>query len=194
MPRTVEIIERKTIFKKFIFVIEEATLRHELFDGTLSAPMTRLNLERGDAIAAILHDPASDEILLVEQFRFPTFDKSGGWVVETAAGMIDTGETPADAAHREIEEETGYRLTALKPIQTFYLTPGGSSERIHLFYGAIERANRFGTGGGLLSEGENIREVVLPLIEAFTRLDAGGFDDAKTIIALQWMRLGKHRA
>lgn len=194
MQHTVEIIERKQIFKKFIFAIEEATLRHTLFDGTLSDPITRLNLERGDAIAVLLHDATRDEVLLVEQFRFPTLDKSGGWLVEVAAGMIDraAGETPADAAHREVEEETGYKLASLKPISTFYLSPGGSSERIHLFYAAITRESKASQGGGLLSEGEYIREIALPLAEVYARLDRGEINDAKTIIALQWMRLGGH--
>jgi ADP-ribose pyrophosphatase len=194
MSRRVEIISRSVIFKKFIFTIEEATLRHERHDGSMSQPMTRLNLERGDAIAAILHDPATDTVLLTEQFRFPTLDRSGGWLTEIAAGMIDAGETPEDAARREIEEETGYRVTKLIPLQTFYLSPGGSSERIHLFYAAITRADRAGAGGGLASEGEDIREVALPLTEAFALLDSSAFADAKTIIALQSMRLGRHLA
>jgi ADP-ribose pyrophosphatase len=194
MQRRVEVVSRSVIFRKLVFTIEEATLRHTRHDGGMSREITRLSLERGDAIAAILHDPHTDTVLLTEQFRFPTLDKSGGWLIEVAAGMIDKGETPEDTARREIEEETGYRVTTLTPIQTFYLSPGGSSERIHLFYAAITRDARVGQGGGLTSEDEDIREVALPLSEAFAWLDAGECADAKTIIALQWMRLGRHRA
>ena len=44
------------------------------------------------------------EIILVRQFRAPI----GKWVLEMPAGLIDEGETPSEAAIRELEEETGY--------------------------------------------------------------------------------------
>lgn len=55
-------------------------------------------------ILAILEKPSGPEVLLEKQFRPPT----GKIVVEFPAGMVDEGETPEQAAVRELREETGY--------------------------------------------------------------------------------------
>jgi ADP-ribose pyrophosphatase len=55
-------------------------------------------------ILAILDKPTGPEVLLEKQFRPPT----GKVVVEFPAGMVDEGETPEQAAIRELREETGY--------------------------------------------------------------------------------------
>lgn len=55
-------------------------------------------------ILAILDKPTGPEVLLEKQFRPPT----GKVVVEFPAGMVDQGETPEQAAVRELREETGY--------------------------------------------------------------------------------------
>lgn len=55
-------------------------------------------------ILAILEKPTGPEVLLEKQFRPPT----GKIVVEFPAGMVDEGETPTQAAVRELREETGY--------------------------------------------------------------------------------------
>jgi len=47
MDRTVNIIHRQEIFKRFVFRIDELKLQHERFDGTMSAEITRLVLNRG---------------------------------------------------------------------------------------------------------------------------------------------------
>ena len=45
---------------------------------------------------------------------------------------------------REIEEEIGYRVrkSALKRIGMFYVSPGGTSERIVLFYARVKASQR----------------------------------------------------
>jgi ADP-ribose pyrophosphatase len=48
--------------------------------------------------------------------------------------MVDKNETPEAAIRREILEETGYNVEKLKHISTFYVSPGGSSERIMLLF------------------------------------------------------------
>lgn len=45
-----------------------------------------------------------EEVVLVKQFRFGVWQPS----LEIPGGMVDPGETPLDAAVRELEEETGY--------------------------------------------------------------------------------------
>lgn len=42
--------------------------------------------------------------LVISQYRPPL----RAWSIEFPAGLIDEGETPEEAARRELEEETGY--------------------------------------------------------------------------------------
>lgn len=191
MSKKVTIIEEKEDYKRAIFKVIAARLQHEKYDGTMSAEMTRLNLERGDAVAAIMHDPVNDTILLIEQFRYPTYGKTGdGWIVELPAGIVEKDEEPVKTMEREIQEETGVRTGALRHIYTFFLSPGGSSERILLFYGSLDVSQKVEVGG-VKAEHEDIRTMVIPVDEALEKLKNREIEDAKTILALQWLMLNR---
>lgn len=188
MPKRV-IIEgdKKRILDDF-FKVEEVHLSFEKFDGSMSKIVRRLNFERGDSVAAVLHHKERDAVILISQFRYPTYEKGPGWLAETVAGMIDEGEVPEDAMRREILEETGYRVEKLVHISNFYLSPGGSSERIFLYYAEVSGTGPAEKGGGLASENEDIQLTELSTGEAFRQLDRGEIQDAKTIIGLMWLR------
>lgn len=193
MKRRVEILDKKEIFHKFIFRIEEVRLRHERFDGTMSRDLVRLNINRGDSVAAIVHNPADDTILLTDQFRYSTYEKSGGWIYELPAGTVEQDEDPADTMRREMLEETGFEVDLLHHIATFYLSPGGTSERIVLFYARLDSDEPSGQGGGMEYEGEDIRTQVITIDQALAMLQAGEITDAKTLIGLQWLALNRTR-
>jgi ADP-ribose pyrophosphatase len=186
-PRNVEIARRAIVFDDF-FQIEEAYLRHEKFDGTMSETVRRLSFERGDGVAALVVNTDAQTVLLVEQLRYPTLKKGDGWIVEIIAGMLEPDESPEACIRREILEETGYRARTLRHVSTFYTSPGGTSERIHLYYGEVTDAGKVAAGGGADHEGEDIRVLAMPLREAWDALDAGRFQDAKTLIALMWLK------
>ena len=187
----VEIIEKKELFKKYFFRIVEARLRHEKFDGSMSTEISRLSFERGDAVSAIMHNPADDTIVMIEQFRYPAYAKTGGWLIEFPAGVVEEGEDPADTMHREIEEETGYRASALQHIHTFFVSPGGSSERIFQYYARIDPADRINGGGGLDEESEDIRVLHPTIDEALDLMRQGRITNATAIIGLQWLQLNR---
>ena len=84
----------------------------------MSEPVSRLVLERGDSVAVLLYRPETRQIVLVNQFRYPTYEKGPGWIVETLAGVVDPGEDPEDAARREVLEESGYALRDLVHLST----------------------------------------------------------------------------
>lgn len=186
MVRRVKIIERKQVFQQSIFRIEQTTLQHERFDGAMSEPIVRVSLERGDGVTAVIYDREREAVLLIEQFRYPTYGKGDGWLLELPAGMLKPDEDPTEAMRRELVEETGCDTPDLTHVHTFFLSPGGSSERIFLYYAALTPSDCTGAGGGLDSEGEDIRSawVTLPRLRAM--LDAHEIQDAKTLIGLQW--------
>lgn len=189
MPEKVEVLKRERVFDEAIFRIERVTLRHERYDGTMSEPQIELNLDRGDSAAAVVHNRDKGTVLLIEQFRYATVENDSGWLHEIPAGMVENGEDPAGTIIREVAEETGYRIESLRFIGSFYLSPGGTSERIHLFYAPVRSADHTESGGGRREEGEDIRLLEEPLETVYQRLDRGEIKDAKTLIGLQWLRL-----
>jgi ADP-ribose diphosphatase len=68
-------------------------------------------------------------ILLVRQYRVPARD----YLWELPAGRLDKGETPLQAARRELIEETGYRAKHWKKLVTFYPSPGYVAEKMTIF-------------------------------------------------------------
>jgi nudix-type nucleoside diphosphatase (YffH/AdpP family) len=183
----VELFTKKRIFDRF-FKIDELNLRFERFNGAMTPPLTRLVFERGDSVAAVILNTDNRRLILTNQFKAPTYEKGPGWIIEIVAGIVDPGETPEKALHRELLEETGYRASAARPITTFYVSPGGSSERIFLYYVEVKSADRIAPGGGVPAEGEDIQLVELTLAEALTAVSSGEIMDAKTIIGLMWLK------
>src|SRR5215469_15964449 len=118
LMKRVVIQRRERVYDGF-FKLDETHLSYERFDGTMSEPVSRLALERGDSAAVLLYRPESRQIVLVNQFRYPTYEKGPGWIVETLAGVVDPGEDPEDAARREVLEESGYALRDLVHLSTF---------------------------------------------------------------------------
>ncbi len=189
MPKRVDILNRAEVFQKSIFRMEAITFRYETYAGDMSADIQRLSLDRGDSVAAVVHETKQNVLIFTEQFRISTYDKGPGWLLELPAGILEAGEAPDRAMRRELEEEIGYRVSSLQHINTFYLSPGGISERVFLFYARVSTTQRVSMGGGLAAEGENIRVVTLPVPEALHRIQSGKIVDAKTIIGLQWLKL-----
>jgi nudix-type nucleoside diphosphatase (YffH/AdpP family) len=179
----VNVIAKRRVFNDF-FKIDEVELRYRKFNGEMSRPVTRLVFERGDAVAAVLFNTDTRRLIFVRQFRPPCYEKGPGWMTEIIAGMIDPGEKPDQAIRREVFEETGYRVRDARAISTFYLSPGGSSERIFLYYAEVGNATHEGAGGGIGSEDEDIQLVEMSVSEAIAGLSEDGFCDAKTMIGL----------
>lgn len=180
-------IKKKTRLLDDFFKVEEVQLRYERFDGDMSPLVRRLNLERGDSVAVLLFNPKKQRILLVNQFKYPAYAKGPGWITETVAGMIGTDESPESAARREVEEETGYKVSRLEHVSTFYVSPGGSSERIILYYAEVDDTDKFDAGGGVAKEEEDIMTVDLSLTEALEQIQNGEIADAKTIVGIFWL-------
>lgn len=80
------------------------------------------------AAGTVVTDPERG-VLMLWRHRFIT--DTWGW--EIPAGRIDPGETPAEAAEREVLEETGWRPTGLQPMAVYQPTNGLSDQRFHLF-------------------------------------------------------------
>lgn len=186
-PR-VEILDKTVCYDGF-FRLERYRLRHRLFSGAWSRVLTRELFERGHAAAVLPYDPDRDAVVLVEQFRIGALEAPGSpWLLEIVAGIIEREETPEDVVRREAVEEANCQIQELIHIYDYFVSPGGTSERISLFCGKVDTASVGGLGG-LAEEAEDIRVIVVPCAEAIAHMHAGKINSAAPIIALQWLQI-----
>ena len=186
----VEIVSKKRSFNGF-FAIDTLTLRHKRFDGRWTGNFTRELFERGEAVCVLLYDPNKDCVVLAEQFRIGALaDQRSPWLLELVAGMAEPGESYDDVAMRETEEEAGCQFYKLLPICNYWVSPGGTSERVQLYCGLIDSE---GVGGihGLEQENEDIRLHTLGFDDAYQAVVTGEINNAATIMALQWLKIHK---
>lgn len=180
--RNFTVVNRERVYSGFQS-IDELTIHFEDPDGSHSHELKRLVVERGNAVGVLVHDTGADTILLAKQFRAAMIEHGEPWLAEIAAGMIDEGENPEEAARREVEEELGYRLRELVNLGEMYATPGGSSEMLTLFYASVSETDRVNDGGGT-DEHEDIEIIRIPRQQAIDMVNHGQLRDAKTQIAI----------
>ena len=125
---------------------------------------------------------AADNVLLVSQFRLP----AGKTLLEIPAGSTNADEDPADAARRELAEETGFRPRKLERLAAFYPAPGFLTEYLHLFLATDLEPQHLDA-----DDDEAIELVRMPAAEAIARAARGEFDDGKTLVGL--LALGARR-
>jgi ADP-ribose pyrophosphatase len=172
--------------------ILKVSLRHSLFAGGMSPVISRELMERGQAVAVLLYDQQRDAVIMIEQFRIGAIhDSNGAWLLELVAGMIEEGEQPEQVAQRESMEESGCEIKKLELIGNYYVSPGGCSEKIMLYFAAIDSHGLDGTIAGVDHESEDIRVRVLPWGEVETMLTAGEINNATALIGLQWLQIQK---
>lgn len=124
-------------------------------------------------------------LLLVEQPRRPVRTT----VIELPAGLAGDepgarGEALAEAARRELEEETGYACDALEVMCEGPSSAGLTSEVLTVF--RARGVRRVGAGGGVAGEAITLHEVPLAEVHAFlrARTAAGALVDPKVYAAL----------
>ena len=192
----VNIFEKTTPFEGY-FRIDRYRLRHRLFEGGWSGELTREIFERGHAVAVLLYDPDLDTLVFIEQFRCGALAAASSpwfgagfspWLLECIAGIIEDGESPEEVARREAVEEAGCEIGEIVPVCHYLVSPGGTSESLFVFCGRVDAQNAGGVHG-LTEEHEDIRVLAVPSAEAFRWLDEGRFNNAMTLIAMQWFRM-----
>jgi len=190
-PLTVDDVrlEKKEVVYQGFFRMEKLTLGHKRFNGEWMGPFSRELFERGQAVCVLLYDPARDAVVLVEQFRVGALnDERSPWLIELVAGMVEEGETLEEVALRECTEEAGAAPERLIPVCDYWVSPGGTSEKVAIYCGLIDSAE-FGGLHGLDDEHEDIRVFTVPFDDAFKAVEQGIINNAATIMAIQWLKI-----
>ena len=168
----------------------QITQRERVFNGHFKVNQLLVKNEKGEelkreqfapghAVAALVFDTVQQRYVLTRQFRVGAERE----LPEIAAGMIDGDESPETAVRREIHEELGYEIDQLTRIVEMWPSPGTSAETIVVYYAEVSR--KTGAGGGLAEENEVIEVLTFSREELFGQV----FQDAKTMLAVQWVQL-----
>lgn len=128
--------------------------------------------------SAVMLAADQDRVLLVKQFRLPA--QKDLW--ELPAGKVDEGETPLEAAKRELIEETGYHAETWEPLVAYYPSPGFVEEKMNLFV-----ATKLTKGEATPMEDERIEVRWFGREELRRMISAGEIEDGKTLVGfLLW--------
>jgi ADP-ribose pyrophosphatase len=125
----------------------------------------------GSAVMMAVDD--RKRILLVRQYRLP----ARKYLWELPAGRLDPGETPLQAARRELAEETGYRARRWNKLVMFYPSPGYVAERMTIFL-----ATGLSAGQAAPMDDERIETRWFTAKEIEQAIRSGRIVDAKTMI------------
>lgn len=167
--------------------LEKISYEHPNRKGEMEAH-TREIVRRSPCTTILLYDEERKTILLTEQLRVPVFlnENKSEHLLEACAGIMDKGEYPEECVIREVEEETGYRISHIKRVAEAYSSPGFSTEYVYYFTGEYTPEVKVAEGGGLDTEGEDIKNVELSYEKAKELLLTGKIRDAKTMVLLQY--------
>ena len=123
------------------------------------------------------------QLLLIRNKR----EAVGQILVELPAGTLEKGESAMNCAGRELLEETGYLAGKIKPLGSFFTSPGILSEKMYAFVAYdLEQSQQ------ALEEGEEIELHTASVEQAMDMIRSGQIADGKTIAALVMYQM--HRA
>jgi ADP-ribose pyrophosphatase len=151
------------------------------------ASFEREVLMSGVVVGVLPIDFQRQQVVLTRQFRLGGHLAFGrGEMVEIAAGRVDLGECPEDAARRECHEEIGTYPLKLTRLFGFTPAPALSDEFMILFLAHVD-AGKTSNWAGIPHENEEITVVRHSVADAIELLNAGLLHSGPTIIALQWL-------
>lgn len=166
-----EMLNRNVIYSGRVFDVVKRQYR--LPDGRVA---TYDLVEHSGAVTLVPIDPQGN-LLFVRQYRVGA-DLD---LLELPAGVLEAGEDPAEGAAREVREETGMAAGELRPLGTFYMAPGYSTELMHVFL-----ATQLFSSPLPADDDEFLKLEKIPVAQALDMARQGQIQDGKSLAAL-WM-------
>ena len=175
------------------YLLKKTTFDFQRSNGSWQT-VSRETYDRGNGAVVLLVNFRKRTLILTRQFRYPAFVNglSDGMLLEACAGLLDSDD-PEETIRREVEEETGFRISLPRKLFELYMSPGSVTEKLFFFTAEYDHSDRVSSGGGDQAEGEDIEIVELPFDEAFSMIDRGEILDAKTLILLQRLAMAVDR-
>ena len=157
-------------------------------DNGKSVQQVREVYDRGNGATILLYNRQKGTVVLIEQFRMPTYvnGNPGGMLLEACAGLLDN-DSPEECIRREAMEETGYQVDKVQKLFEAYMSPGGVTEIVYFFAAEYHPDQKITDDVGV--EDEVIDVVELPFSEAIAMIADGRIKDGKTIMLLQYAQI-----
>jgi ADP-ribose pyrophosphatase len=171
-----ELLETRRVYEGRVVNLRVDTLR-----GADGRPHEAEIVEHAQAVAVIVR-PQPGHLLLVRQYRRPLGREN--W--EIVAGSMDPGESPEEAALRELREETGYRGRHAERLWSAYTAPGFCEELLHFCV-----VDDYEIGEPEPDGDEQIELGVFSLETLWRKIQLDELPDAKTQIAVLWALNGR---
>lgn len=159
--------------KTFEVIYDSPRFRIEKKEYVIQNGMAKQGIVISPRDAVAIMPVSGDHCFLLKQYRFPIDE----YIYEVPAGAIEQGESPEEAAHRELIEETGLCALQLIPFGFIYLAPGYSTERLWLY----EAVDLTPSDQYKMDEDEVIEVVKLDICEMLAMIREGDIVDAKTM-------------
>lgn len=131
-------------------------------------------VEHSDSVCMVPLDEEGN-VLLVRQYRKPTESA----LLELPAGGIEEGESPEQAALRELQEEVSHVAGNLRPLAGFWLAPGWCDEYMYAFLATDLKPSDMEQDYDEMVETRRV-----PLAQTLDLIRDGEICDAKSIAAL----------
>jgi ADP-ribose pyrophosphatase len=166
----------KPVFSQSLFKGSFLSLRRDTYKlGQVL--MDRDIVEHADA-AVILPFVYPNQLYLIKQYRYGVQD----FLIEAPAGSLELGETPEQAAYRELKEETGFLSSSLVSLGKAYSMPGCCTECLHFFI-----ALDLKSGPTSFDQDENIELMSYTIDEVQILMQKGIIQDSKTLLSLFYL-------
>lgn len=173
--------EEKTVKTEPIFQGRVISLQVDTVELPNGKTSTRELIKHPGAVAVIALT-ADKKLVMVEQYR-KALERT---LIEIPAGKLEPGEEPEKTAIRELEEETGYTCEKMEHVISFYTSPGFADEIVHVFL--AKKLRKLDTKKEL-DEDEFVELLEVTLEEAEQLIEGRRIYDAKTVFAVQFLRL-----
>lgn len=178
-----KVVSKEKVFDNF-FIVQKVEVEVSN-DGDTA---TRYYVDKVQGAGILLYNKEENKVILTRQFRVALVGKADPDLVEIPAGIVDPGEDAEKGIIREAMEETGYKIKSARQLFSVYTSPGYNNEEVIIFYGEVSSEDKSGKGGGLEDEHEQIEVIEMDAYECFRLMDKGLVADAKTVIALLWLK------
>ena len=146
-------------------------------DGSVA---DRETVEHANAVAVVALDPDGN-VVLVRQYRHAVGER----MLEIPAGKLDVdGESPADAARRELLEEVGMAAGEMVQLLHYFNSSGWSDEATTVYLALDVTPGAAPDSFTAEHEEADLEVLRVPLDEAVRWIEAGTIIDGKSVIGL----------
>ena len=175
-PREWEVVETEKLQECKVFAVSRSMARSPRTGET--HPFFRIEADEWVNVVPITAD---GEVVMVRQYRHGSREIT----LEIPGGIVDPGETPAQAAARELIEETGFRAGRLEAIGSVNPNPAIFGNRCYTFLAsdAVQVAAIQNT------RLEETSVELVPVAAIPDQLREGRIDHALVVAALYWYAL-----